>query len=228
VRPLDAEIELAPGEYRPAMRGVVLLDGDPAWRRFQVKGRPFRVVGEDWRSELIDQRVRELKLDETVAQAAVPTRGELLATVSPLGSFERKGNAWLTGTWPIEDPGFAVISFPANTASSPGDFASVSMAAAMPEFRGRLHAQLLLADRFLNSDWPGYRFYEFLVDGKLVWEEDITADRTGRHWTTVDITDEVRAGEDVTLTVRVHDRRGVGQYPTTSIIGPVRLVEVTE
>jgi hypothetical protein len=148
----------------------------------------------------------------------------LLATVGPDDlSVSANNPGWLFGPYPPEAPVTIGMAFANGTASAPGDHCTASAELRVPQFTGRLRIGLFRADDYSNPEWPGYRFYQLLIDGEVVWEEDVTFEETER-WVTVDVTDALRDKERAELAIRVLDKRGVGQYGTASLVGPVRLV----
>ena len=227
------KVLLGPGDYRPVVRGTADLEGPPRPRDFLARGPAFRVVGANWRADLVAARVKQQGLADAPADIAEPPEGgRLLGTLVPAeagaAAWSHRNDAWLVGVYEKGGQKALVMSFPAPQGSAPGDYAGVTMPLTVPRYQGRLVAQLFLADLFLNPGWPEYRFYQLLIGDNVVWEEDITADRSSTFWTAVDITDAAAPGTDTTLAIRVYDKRGVGVYPTTSLVGPVRLVEARE
>lgn len=74
---------------------------------------------------------------------------------------------------------------------------------------------------FADFDWyygnlpgAGYHFKQLLVDGKVVWEADVT-DAGGDTYQqrTVDVTEALRGKVSATIALRVIDKYGVGDYP---------------
>ena len=58
----------------------------------------------------------------------------------------------------------------------------------------------------------GYHFKELLVDGEVVWEEDVGGGNRAWESATVDLTEHVRGKSDVELSVRVYDRLAVSNF----------------
>jgi len=44
---------------------------------------------------------------------------------------------------------------------------------------GKLKLQVHLTDEYDSDRWTGYRFYQLLHDGQVIWEEDIALSRRG-------------------------------------------------
>ncbi len=157
-----------------------------------------------------------------------PDEGRLLTTVTPQQlaaspiSFQGK---WLTGLYPSEEPRAFVMSFPGHTPSVPGDFCQVTFRLPRPDFQGKLKLQVHLTDEYDSDRWTGYRFYQLLHDGEVIWEEDIALTRRGgREWSSIDVSDLAAEADELRFTLRLLDKRPVGNYTTTIFIGPVRLV----
>jgi len=159
-----------------------------------------------------------------------PAEGKLLATVTPeqlARSPVTCTGAWSTGLYTRANPRAFVLSFPGHTASKPGELCQVAFSIPVPEFRGKLHLQLHLTDEYDSDRWTGYRFYQLLHGDTVVWEEDIALTRRGGgEWTSLDVTALARGRDRLDLTLRLLDKRSVGNYTTTIFLGPVRLVDV--
>jgi hypothetical protein len=107
------------------------------------------------------------------------------------------------------------LSYPAATASHPGDFAMASQSVRV------LPAQRYLV-RFREHDdftgeTAGYHFKQLLLDGAVVWEEDV-AGGPARSWSSrgreiaVDVTRNVRDKTSVSLAFRLVDRKAVSNF----------------
>jgi hypothetical protein len=117
-------------------------------------------------------------------------------------------------TWAIlNDAVIAPLSelvYPGNTRSKVGDFVMVSQS-----------AKVLPADRYViafreRDDFTGrtsgYHFKQLLVDGTVVWEEDVAGGSRARSKISVDVTDLVRGKTDVTVAFRLLDKKGVSNF----------------
>ncbi|MGC9318047.1 MAG: hypothetical protein ACP5KN_08430, partial [Armatimonadota bacterium] len=109
--------------------------------------------------------------------------------------------------------------------SSPGDFCRVQFTVDCANAEGEVRLQLHLTDEYDSDQWTGYRFYQLLHEGEIVWEEDIALTRRGgNEWSSIDVTELTEGVDQLDLTLQLLDRRPVGNYTTTIFIGPVRLV----
>ncbi|MCC6443305.1 MAG: hypothetical protein IT210_07590 [Armatimonadetes bacterium] len=103
-----------------------------------------------------------------------------------------------------------LIGYPPSTVSQPGQYGAATQTAA-----------LIPADQYLlrfqeQDDFPGptagYHFKQVLVDGEPVWEEDVAGGTPQWKAVEVDITDRVRDKSNVTITFRLMEKKGVGQF----------------
>ncbi|MEA3402952.1 MAG: glycoside hydrolase family 20 zincin-like fold domain-containing protein [Armatimonadota bacterium] len=194
---------------------------------------------EFWRGELqrrqealqrrIADRETELDLEAMLANIDSPLQeGEVIDVVTPeqlAGSLVTHRGAWLTGLYPPDQPRAFVMSFPGHTASTPGDFCRVEFSLDCADAQGELRLQLHLTDEYDSDRWTGYRFYQLLHEGEVIWEEDIALTRRGgNEWSSIDVTELAEGVEELDLTLQLLDRRPVGNYTTTIFVGPVRLV----
>lgn len=215
-------VDLAPYEKLWSQRAA----GGEAYWRGELKRR----------AEALSRRLAGLKaggLDPEAMLAplqAPPAGATLVGTVPPqqlAASPQAVQGAWLTGLYPSAEPQAFVMSFPGRTASTPGDLCQVTVRFPRPHCEGKLHLQLFLTDEYDSAQWQGYRFYQLLHGERVLWQEDIALTRRGgKEWSDVDLSALQGEGEELELTLRLIDRRGVGNYPTTILVGPWRLVEV--
>ena len=157
-----------------------------------------------------------------------PAGGKLVAQVPPTAlaaSAISSRGAWATGIYPSKDPMAFVMSFPHHTRSVSGDYCQVTFTVDLPESREKLGLQLHLTDEYDSDVWTGYRFYQLLHEGAVVWEEDIALTRHGGgEWSSIDISGIAAGNTRLTLTLRLLDKRPVANYQTTIFVGPVRVV----
>jgi hypothetical protein len=71
--------------------------------------------------------------------------------------------------------------------------------------------------RFLDRDGysggtAGYHFKQLLVDGKVVWEQDVAGNPDGPQEVVVDVTDLARGKASLTLAFRLLEKQGVGNF----------------
>ncbi len=102
------------------------------------------------------------------------------------------------------------LSFPANTPSQPGDFVQASQSATVlpgqpPRLRFRER------DDFTGST-AGYHFKQLLVNGAVLWEEDVAGGSNAWHEVTADATAAARDGTNLTIAFRLLDKKGVSNF----------------
>jgi hypothetical protein len=82
-------------------------------------------------------------------------------------------------------------------------------------------AKVLPADRYIfqfrerddfTGETAGYHFKQLLVDGSVVWEEDVAGGQATWHRITVDLTPHVRGKSCVTLAFRLLDKKAVSNF----------------
>jgi hypothetical protein len=117
-------------------------------------------------------------------------------------------------TWAILNdatlPPTSELSHPWDTPSKAGDYVMASQS-----------ARVLPADwyevRFLQRDdfkgpTAGYHYKQLLVDGTVVWEEDVAAGSSSWCKVAVDVTERVRGKTEITLAFRLLDKKGVSNF----------------
>jgi hypothetical protein len=102
------------------------------------------------------------------------------------------------------------LSYPWNTPSSAGDFVTASQSA---KVRPAERYELAFRERDdFTGPTSGYHFKQLLVDGAVVWEEDVAGGPAAWRKITVDVTEHVRGKAGVTLMFRLFDKRGVSNF----------------
>jgi hypothetical protein len=117
-------------------------------------------------------------------------------------------------TWAILNDAAVVppseLSCPWDTPSKAGDFAMASQS-----------AQVLPADRYtvafrerddFTGPTSGYHFKQLLVDGVVVWEEDVAGGAAAWRKITLDVTEHVRGRAGVAIAFRLFDKQGVSNF----------------
>ena len=117
-------------------------------------------------------------------------------------------------TWAILNDAAVVppgeLSYPWDTPSKAGDFVMASQS-----------AQVLPAERYVvafreRDDFTGltsgYHFKQLLVDGVVVWEDDVAGGTFAWRKITVDVTEHVRGRTRVTVALRLFDKKGVSNF----------------
>jgi hypothetical protein len=120
----------------------------------------------------------------------------------------------IEATWAILNDAAVVppneLTFPGDTPSRAGDFVRASQS-----------AQVLPADRYTLSfrerddftgPTAGYHFKQLLVNGAVVWEQDVAGGPAGWRKVVVDVTEQVRGKTGVTVAFRLFDKKGVSNF----------------
>ena len=102
------------------------------------------------------------------------------------------------------------LSYPWNTPSHEGDFVMASQPA---QVLPTSPCRLLFRERDdFTGPTAGYHFKQVLVDGEVVWEEDVAGGSARERLVAVDITDRVRNTTNVTVAFRLIDKKGVSNF----------------
>ena len=124
-------------------------------------------------------------------------------------------------TWAILNdapiPPHAELSYPWNKPSRAGDFGMASQAAkVLPA--NRYEVRFLERDDFTGPT-AGYHYKQLLVDGTVVWEEDVAGGANAWHKVTVDLTQHVRGKAQATLAFRLFDKKAVSNFGVNWRVG---------
>ncbi len=102
------------------------------------------------------------------------------------------------------------LSYPPDTPSKPGDFVRAGQSArVLPADR---HVLTFRERDTFTGPTAGYHFKQLLVDGAVVWEEDVAGGPAAWRTVTVDVTERVRGKTEVTLALRLFDKKGVSNF----------------
>jgi len=127
-------------------------------------------------------------------------------------------------TWAILNdatrPAISEISYPWNMPSRVGNYGMAEQS-----------AKVLPADhydlRFLERDdftgeTAGYHYKQLLLDGAIVWEEDVAGGSPTWHKVAVDVTRQVRGKTHVTLAFRLCEKKAVSNFGVHWRVGELR------
>jgi hypothetical protein len=117
-------------------------------------------------------------------------------------------------TWAILNDAVVVppgeLGYPWDTPSRAGNFVMASQSAKVPPAdRYMLHFRE--RDDFTGQT-AGHHFKQLLVDGAVVWEEDVAGGPLTWRKITVDVTPNVRGKTNITLAFRLLDKKGVSNF----------------
>ncbi len=127
-------------------------------------------------------------------------------------------------TWAILNdagiPPASELTYPWNTPSHESDYVMASQ-----------RATVLLGDRCIirfrerddfTGPTAGYHFKQVLVEGKVLWEEDVAGGGAGWNEVSVDATAAVRGRTNVTVGFRLLDKQGVSNFGVRWQLGDLR------
>ncbi len=162
------------------------------------------------RVEASFQRVQAI-----MAKAMTARKGSLM-------SFDFTDARWKTetkGKWTVKRERESVrFQFSYGTRSFAGAYGAVSANLDVPRSpTGKYYLLFSVYDDYSHSGtpphaWPGYLRKQVLVNGRLVWDDDVEGVEppAQQAMQIVDVTDALRGGGRATITFRGYDRRGVG------------------
>ena len=122
--------------------------------------------------------------------------------------------AWLLLNDRLDAPERWQFIHPAYTRSAVGDHALIQRGFRVLPTAARYALRLVQRDSY-EGPTAGYHFKQVLIDGRVVWEEDVAGGE--RIWQTVELSLAPWVGEKshLTLTIRVYDRERVSNFPVT-------------
>ena len=102
------------------------------------------------------------------------------------------------------------LSFPWSTPSQAGDFVQASQSATV--LPGG-HPRLVFRERDdFTGPTAGYHFKQLLVNGIVVWEEDVAGGTNAWRQVAVDVSSAARGSTNLTLAFRLLDKKGVSNF----------------
>jgi hypothetical protein len=108
-------------------------------------------------------------------------------------------------------PPCSELSYPPGTRSHPGDYVTASQSAKVRS-ADRYVLQFSENDNFTGPT-AGYHYKQVLVDGAVVWEEDVAGGTSGWHKVTIDVSQQLRGKSTCTLALRLVEKKGVSNFP---------------
>jgi hypothetical protein len=102
------------------------------------------------------------------------------------------------------------LSFPWSTPSQPGDFVQASQSAKVLAGTAQ-HLCFRERDDF-SGPTTGYHFKQFLVNGAVVWEEDVAGGTNAWREIIVDVTPAARGNTNLNIAFGLLDKRGVSNF----------------
>ena len=112
------------------------------------------------------------------------------------------------------------LGYPWDAPSTPGDFVMAGQTAAASA-ADKYAISFRQRDDFTGPT-AGYHFKQLLVDGTVVWEEDVAGGKTSWQWIRVEVTEQVRGKSRITLAFRMIDKQGVSNFGVRWHLGDIR------
>lgn len=105
------------------------------------------------------------------------------------------------------------LNFPGGTSSRPGDFMmAAQVAKVLPATRHLIRFRYNANPGWNKPPPDGYHVKQLLMNGAVVWEEDVAVTKPGWQEAEVDVTAQVRGETNVTVAFRLLEKKGVGNY----------------
>lgn len=132
--------------------------------------------------------------------------GAVVAYLQDRDEIERSWGWFNDATVPLASE----LSYPWGVASRPGDFIQASQKASV-EAAERYQVSFREVDDF-TAKTAGYHFKQLLVNGEVVWEEDVAGGEPKAKAVTVDVSAQVKGKSSVELAFRILDKQGVANF----------------
>ena len=103
-----------------------------------------------------------------------------------------------------------LIEYPWNQGSSAGDYAKVTQTINGSQITEDSHLLRVWVRDDYNGGTSGYHFKQVVAGDTVLWEDDVSGNEGG--WISADMNISDYIGEDLNLTLRVYDKKGVGNF----------------
>ena len=128
--------------------------------------------------------------------------------------YSENGTSW-SGGYTTDDKYSGLqsyrISYPWATSSSSGYYGAITQTITGFDIIGMSHLRGCVKDSYTGGT-SGYHFKQVLIDGTVVWEEDVAGDEGGWICFNENIAPELVAKAAVDITLRVYDKKGVSSF----------------
>ena len=102
------------------------------------------------------------------------------------------------------------LGCPWNTPTRAGDYVSAGVSAKVPR-RGTARLSFSERDDFTGPT-ADYHFKQVLIDGRVVWEEDVAGGTNAWRRIEMDVTEQARSANAVKVEFRLFDKQGVSNF----------------
>jgi hypothetical protein len=159
----------------------------------------------------------------------------LLATVLPSPN-EQFWGSWLAGLHEEHGLKAAVFAADRKTPGDPGEYAELKASVPVSGRRDRLGLLVfassankdLFSNTMIKYRWAGYRFIQLIWQDQVLWEADLGHVPESGEWFLVRLPRIPESVKDLSLRLRVEDRKLSMNNYTISYVGPLRLLELPE
>ncbi|MEA1906512.1 MAG: DUF2341 domain-containing protein, partial [Euryarchaeota archaeon] len=103
-----------------------------------------------------------------------------------------------------------LIEYPWNQGSSAGDYAQVTQMIGGSQITENSHHLRVWVRDSYNGPTRGHHFKQVAVDDTTLWEDDVSGNEGGWTPAVVNLSDYI--GQNINLTLRVYDKKGVGNF----------------
>jgi hypothetical protein len=105
-----------------------------------------------------------------------------------------------------------LLSLPTGTPTKAGDYAQISQQTVYRTPSGPTYVlQFRVKDSYQGTT-TGYHFKQVLVNGEVVWSQDVATDGTDWRTIRVNVTEQVANKNAVTVTLRLYEQKGVTSF----------------
>ncbi|MDD3586616.1 MAG: hypothetical protein PHQ75_05495 [Thermoguttaceae bacterium] len=203
--------------YWEDLLGLLKPNNDSKWKK--IIAAPLR--------DIFPIKADQTQTFEAMTKnVSVQPEGKILSTLGPEAWSKknwRARGAFAVGQMDIAGRKFIGIGFPRSVASKKDDFGSISTSVELPKGKEKVFAKFFITDTRIDNMYRGYSFVEILVDGKIVWSNDVVANQTGKEWISIPLPSATKTRKQCELVVRLRHRRAVGSFPSIVMAGPVYL-----
>jgi hypothetical protein len=197
---------------------------------------PRRVWAYSYFSVVIAPLLANLQDPPTgLGRGAAGRQMRVLATALPEAREQYWGD-WIAGLHAEGDRKVAVFAMEPDAAARAGDYAELPVRLPLSGRRDRLGLLLFMncwtQDKLgleeVPGRWAGFSAAQVLMGDKLVWQGDIGLSRTGREWEVARLPLLPAEQAELSLRVRVIDRKDSSGMRGIVFVGPLRLIELPE
>ncbi len=114
------------------------------------------------------------------------------------------------------------MEYPWEKPSHPGEMVQISRKVTPTPGRKKYAVTFRYRDSFTGPT-EGYHFLQVLVDGRVVWEQDVAGGQFKWYPAHVDLTEAVAGKKQVTIALRCYDKKGVSNFGVWVEWGQVKL-----